>query len=92
VVYGVRVFEGDEVEPAAAAGTAGGGADFAADGLELMAGFLVLLCRKGSAPDSEECQSWNSYKGVECQVSLPCSVSFDYAYYFFNLERVDAKT
>ncbi len=92
MVDGVRVFEGHKVEPAAAAGTAGGGADFAADGLELMAGFLVLLCRKGSAPDSEECQSWNSYKGVECQVSLPRSVRFDYAYYFFNLERVDAKT
>lgn len=66
VVYGVRVFEGDEVQPAAAAGAAGGGADFVADGLELVAGFFVLLCGKWSASNSEQCQSWNAYNGVQC--------------------------
>ncbi len=42
MVYGVRVFEGDEVEPAAAAGATRRGADFVADGLEFVAGFLAL--------------------------------------------------
>lgn len=53
MVYGVRVFEGNKVEPAATAGAAGGGANFVADGLEFVADFLVLLRGKGSAPDTE---------------------------------------
>ena len=52
MVYGVRVSEGDEVEPAAAAGAAGGGTHFVADGLEGVAGIGVLFGREGAAADS----------------------------------------
>lgn len=49
VVAGVRVLDNDQIEPAAAALTAGGYTDFMADLLELFAEGIELLGREGAA-------------------------------------------
>ncbi len=94
MVYGVRVFERDEVQPAATAGAAGRGTEFVAEGLECVAGGVVEFGGEGTAADALGVWLLAGGKGMGSCVlgDVPCSVCFHDADYFFDLEGVDAET